>query len=327
MCETRPIHQSDFSEKKKLIALEQSLGTADAVHKIAADRWFKTLEIKYLLNPETTPLIITRNIISAPLRSGTLLLYDRNITRRYKSDGGSWIKKRKTNKVREDHVKLRIDGKDRISGFYAHSEDTLTLHRRSYRALSSQESIDDSQCFILVHYLDSTVASAEKSKVTATRGKRKLHANPAIEDAVEDKLDSDSVPVGSHPYAQAVKSFFHNALLEPPTIPSTVFQMASCSDNKMCIPHVISMINRLPDQTPEDTMKSQDSRSTKDDSIVCRKMKKDQVRCKVTPGLVGCEHGSFPPFLEEALKASPARFEADFEKLWVHLCNMFETTN
>ena len=73
-------------------------------------------EIEALLDPSTTILSLSTSPPTSPPPSGTLLLYNRSVTRNYKDDGYKWIKKRNSHKVREDHVKLRVSGKFRVSG-------------------------------------------------------------------------------------------------------------------------------------------------------------------------------------------------------------------
>lgn len=73
-------------------------------------------EIEALLDPSTTILNLSTSPPSSPPPSGTLLLYNRSVTRNYKIDGWKWIKKRNSHKVREDHVKLRVGGKFKVSG-------------------------------------------------------------------------------------------------------------------------------------------------------------------------------------------------------------------
>lgn len=76
----------------------------------------KVAEIETLLNPNITILPLSTTPPTNPPPSGTLLLYNRSTTRNYKDDGYKWIKKRNSHKVREDHVKLRVGGKYRVSG-------------------------------------------------------------------------------------------------------------------------------------------------------------------------------------------------------------------
>lgn len=107
--------------------------------KAATERWLTAQEYDYLLDLETTPLMVSTQPPNLPPPSGTLLLFDRNRTLYYKSDGHEWVKKKKNkSKVREDHTKLRIDGKPRIGGVYAHCETIQSLHRRGYYQLNPE---------------------------------------------------------------------------------------------------------------------------------------------------------------------------------------------
>jgi len=70
------------------------------------------------------------------------------------------VKRRNSKKVREDHVKLRINKVNRVSGSYVHSIDNPTFHRRVYRLLNKDQ-IEDTktknkqrQSLVLVHYLN-----------------------------------------------------------------------------------------------------------------------------------------------------------------------------
>lgn len=95
-------------------------------------------ELEALLNPDTTPLTVSKAPPPYPPPSGTLILYDRETTRHYKDDGYDWIKKRNSQKVREDHVKLRVGGRYRVAGCYVHSSTNPNFHRRAYHLLDPE---------------------------------------------------------------------------------------------------------------------------------------------------------------------------------------------
>lgn len=84
-------------------------------------------EIESLLNPNATVLRLNTSPPSSPPPSGTILLYNRSVTRNYKDDGYIWIKKRNSHKVREDHVKLRVAGKFRVSGEKTRAHENWSL--------------------------------------------------------------------------------------------------------------------------------------------------------------------------------------------------------
>lgn len=174
--------------------------TLDDVLAASKLRWLNIYELEYLLNPETTPLPITDNPPAISPPSGTILLFDRGVTRTYKSDGYDWVKKKNSQKVREDHVKLRIEGKVRVAGIYVHCTNQPTLHRRAYYLLDPNTGSSRSpltypkkgegsetdetpaetvtSSLILLHYLDTknVVSKAAKKKSEgpkAGRGRRK----------------------------------------------------------------------------------------------------------------------------------------------------------
>lgn len=173
ICSTLKRH--DYAINDAIAYLQDKVDSLGDVSTIAKKRWFKVSELEYLLNPETTPLTISTHTLRAPPRSGALLLFDRNITRNYKTDGHEWIRKRNSRKTREDHVKLRINGKCRISGFYAHSQDRATVHRRAYHLLdpnsgaaaSPPGQIGGEPSLVLVHYFD----TASANETTSVRSK------------------------------------------------------------------------------------------------------------------------------------------------------------
>jgi len=129
--------------------------------------------MEYLLQPGG-PLPISTAPPIGPPPSGTLLLYDRSLTRNYKDDGYVWVKKRNSPKVREDHVKLRVDGQFRIAGCYVHCENVPTMHRRAYHLLDPETGAalvppmaptrskpTGPPSLVLVHYLDTEKAKSK----------------------------------------------------------------------------------------------------------------------------------------------------------------------
>ncbi|GMI15512.1 hypothetical protein TrVE_jg1652 [Triparma verrucosa] len=152
-------------------------------------RWLSVSELEDILKNTSlfSPPISTSPPPSAP-NSGALFVYDRSQTRNYKDDQITWVRKKNSHKVREDHVKLRIEGVNRISGCYVHSATTSSMHRRTYHLLPNEEEeraleevrrelgveqkakngvvnravMKDGTNFflVLVHYLDTEVAQA-----------------------------------------------------------------------------------------------------------------------------------------------------------------------
>jgi hypothetical protein len=138
----------------------------NAIEGARTCRWLTVSEIIKLLTPGPTMLLhLATEPPKSPPPSGTLLVYDRAKTRDYKRDGYPWIKKQKTNKVREDHVKLRFDGGYRVGGSYVHCATRTSTHRRAYHLIDKPELQPDgthavkkkergNPSYVLVHYLD-----------------------------------------------------------------------------------------------------------------------------------------------------------------------------
>ena len=166
-------------------------------------RWLNAEEIIELLcgehvGQEIELLALARP--SCPPQSGSLILYDRMATRDYKVDGHEWVRKKSNpKKIREDHVKLRYNGSERIRGNYVHSSRIKTFHRRAYALIdtdedrkSSRSSSSDGeknstgrprQDLVLVHYLDTEEAmkiSREKESddgaSTSGRGQKRTRS-------------------------------------------------------------------------------------------------------------------------------------------------------
>ncbi|XP_064599533.1 LOW QUALITY PROTEIN: calmodulin-binding transcription activator 2-like [Liolophura sinensis] len=88
--------------------------------------------------------------------SGSMLLYSRNKVR-YRKDGYSWKKRKDGKTIREDHMKLKVQGVECIYGSYVHSAVLPTFHRRCYWLLQNPD-------IVLVHYLN--VPYTDNTKLT-----------------------------------------------------------------------------------------------------------------------------------------------------------------
>lgn len=157
-------------------------GTFDMniLNDIAKARWLNVSELCFLLDMKHTPLLIARHPPEVSPPSGTLILYNRSFTRNYKEDHYTWIKKRNSTKVREDHVKLRLGGKYRVAGCYVHCVTIASMHRRAYHLLHNSEDgsgpvppgngmLKSPTSLVLVHYLDTQVAAAFASTLDDAR--------------------------------------------------------------------------------------------------------------------------------------------------------------
>ena len=146
-----------------------------------------------LMNKASYSNVIVENTPpQPPPQSGALLVFDRSTTRNYKDDNHMWVKKKNSHKVREDHVKLRSNGVNRISGCYVHSQEFETFHRRVYHVLPNleeeliiaavkagtikaggEEGTDTNFSLVLVHYLDTQLAEEIRATSEEDLGVRK----------------------------------------------------------------------------------------------------------------------------------------------------------
>uniref|UniRef100_A0A7S4PPF5 CG-1 domain-containing protein n=2 Tax=Guillardia theta TaxID=55529 RepID=A0A7S4PPF5_GUITH len=158
--------------------------TSQDVLDVARQRWLKNREVLYvLMNHQSLELEFAKEVVCPP-SSGLLVLYDKNIVKRFRRDEHDWKKKKDGKAVREDHEKLKIDGVERLTCCYAHSKEIPTFHRRIYWLLPQQDAkAAGSSPFeegrqVLVHYLDErcilgdTPASIGKSQSMKSMTKR-----------------------------------------------------------------------------------------------------------------------------------------------------------
>ena len=192
---TPDLCDSEYDSKcKKMSSGPQQY--VDELLEIAKVRWLKVPEIEYLLDPKTTPLSVLGKPPCVRPKSGTVFLFDRNVTTNYKEDGYHWIKKRNSPKVREDHVKLRTNGEYRVAGIYSHCSNPVSLHRRAYHLLDPTTgatrspvmkktkknggsfNVNAAPSLVLVHYLD-TVKAAECARGSVVEGRRQRRGKNA----------------------------------------------------------------------------------------------------------------------------------------------------
>ncbi|XP_062592627.1 calmodulin-binding transcription activator 1-like [Saccostrea cucullata] len=89
--------------------------------------------------------------------SGSMLMYSRNRVR-YRKDGYCWKKRKDGKNIREDHMKLKVQGLECIYGSYVHSDILPTFHRRCYWLLQNPD-------IVLVHYLNIPYQDNTKVKI------------------------------------------------------------------------------------------------------------------------------------------------------------------
>jgi len=138
---------------------------------LAKSRWLRKSEIQELLLiwPDTGLQCSQKPTLNPP--DGFAAIFDRKSTPRWRQDGIPW--RRRTNgKVLENHevyslvfilvdlFSLRIEKRDCLHVYYAHSEDSTPMHRRAYWLVTDGQ-------YVFVHYrLESRPSSASSSKAS-----------------------------------------------------------------------------------------------------------------------------------------------------------------
>jgi ankyrin repeat protein len=112
----------------------------------AASRWLLPEEILDLLTHAGRLNLQTSGAAPDRPPSGACYLFDRRVCRRFRADGHGWTSRGDSNRVREDHVRLRVDGTPRVAAAHAHHADDPQFHRRTYQL------IDEGAPLSLVHY-------------------------------------------------------------------------------------------------------------------------------------------------------------------------------
>lgn len=145
-------------------------------------------EIKAVLNHSNPILDISTTPPASPPSSGQIFLFDKSTTKDYKQDGHQWRKRKNSNKnsnkIHENHIRLRKGGKFCVSGFYTYSSTCASFQRRSYylvdpekgtvlypcTRLSHLESGPLQRSLILVHYLDTSQSTSNHYSVSVSNG-------------------------------------------------------------------------------------------------------------------------------------------------------------
>lgn len=329
---------------------------------IAKDRWFKVCELECLLSASTTPLQISTHTLRQPPKSGTVLLFDRSVTRNYKTDGHRWVKKRNSMKVREDRVKLRRNGRDRISGFYAHSEDVKSLHRRSYHLLDIDSGVTEFPpgkggvypSLVLVHYLD-TASELEKLATSDSglgRKRKRVVSDDVNSSRIKVEQDEDK-EMRSRDEESDVASGLYNRRRLLDGVQNRMLMRLNALESirktrlEECLPTSQSAdwnVRKQGQMRAEEVCSSDVlSKQQADEAQVHDDIDDDTLRMLQSLGSssVGVDkrvhehqgsiqgqimHGDASTAERNASVSSPRSFEADFDVLWAYLCYEFDGT-
>lgn len=123
-------------------------------------RWSTPEEVlSYLISFDHHTEWLSHDVPTRP-PSGTIKFYDRSKTKQYRNDGFDWKTRHSaSNTVREDRIKLKIVGQQRlVSACYTHSVSNPHLHRRYYWLVQNPQ-------IIMMHYLETDMSSHKKTMI------------------------------------------------------------------------------------------------------------------------------------------------------------------
>lgn len=96
----------------------------------AQSRWLKPAEVLFILQNHDK-YQITPEPPHKPT-SGSLLLFNKRVTRFFRRDGHNWRKKKDGRTVGEAHERLKVGNVETLNCYYAHGEDNPSFQRRSF---------------------------------------------------------------------------------------------------------------------------------------------------------------------------------------------------
>jgi len=157
--------------------------------QIARERWLSPDELSFILN-NVEKIGFPKNYQkpSCP-QDGSIYIYDRTVVPDFKLDGVEWTKKKDSNKVYEQFIKLRGGGTHAVTGLYCAAADNPQFRRRCYRLARG---VDGGVSPLhLVHYRDCSLESNSK-KIHAVQNSMKSSQGGAIamSSLVPDGLNS-----------------------------------------------------------------------------------------------------------------------------------------
>ncbi|KAH9515572.1 hypothetical protein Btru_011424, partial [Bulinus truncatus] len=137
----------------------------EQLQKIAPAEEFISVRHRWNTNEEIASILIAFDrhkewlVLPQKIRpaSGSMLLYNRKLVF-YRRDGYCWKKRRNGSTIREDHMKLKVQGLECIYGSYVHSAILPTFHRRCYWLLQNPN-------IVLIHYLNVPYPEAAKPSI------------------------------------------------------------------------------------------------------------------------------------------------------------------
>lgn len=132
--------------------------------QIARERWLSPDELSVILHNHQRLGFPTNFHKPLNPHDGALYIYDRNVVPDFKLDGVDWAKKKDSNKVYEQFIKLRGGGTHAVTGLYCAAAGNPQFRRRCYRlARGDGEGVSPEH---LVHYRDCSCDVNSKKTTT-----------------------------------------------------------------------------------------------------------------------------------------------------------------
>ena len=108
----------------------------------AQSEWLDAAQIHQLL---TNSVLLNLPIQRAPVPqrppSGSIVFYNKSVTRNFRQDGYDYVKKKDGKQVQESHVKLKIDDRPKVACYYARRADDELFQRRIYWLIDHRLSV------------------------------------------------------------------------------------------------------------------------------------------------------------------------------------------
>uniref|UniRef100_A0ACD5TS25 Uncharacterized protein n=1 Tax=Avena sativa TaxID=4498 RepID=A0ACD5TS25_AVESA len=110
-------------------------------------RWLMPREVWHIL--QIFQLFTVVHKIPQKPPSGSWFLINRRVSRFFRNDGYQWQRKKNGRTIAEAHEYLKVDNEERLSCYYAHTENNRTFQRRIYWMVDPAY-----EHIVLVHYRD-----------------------------------------------------------------------------------------------------------------------------------------------------------------------------
>ncbi|KAJ8605315.1 hypothetical protein CTAYLR_002348 [Chrysophaeum taylorii] len=138
--------------------------------------------------------------------TGSVFLYDRRKCKRFRRDGHNWVTRKSAGRIREDHVKLRVGGAQRVAAAHAHSADSPAFHRRTYHLLAEES---EAVFLSFVHYRACEPREDGSRKIRRDQGRAQQLAAERLEKQMADAdLDWQNDGLSDEVLASTVSELF-----------------------------------------------------------------------------------------------------------------------